>query len=164
MDVTKPYKFRWFGDIHGPKRYQFIGSRWAFISQTPVRLCKKTKPAGPNSNSSRKVAGVRPHLLGFGAAWAVCSLNISGFRSNPGARPGPKVFHLLTCLALSRWCHEAVACATRTADAAAEALRRRGAPERATLHAKRGSGPGASGTRAYSGSRHTQTDVVAVST
>ena len=38
MDVTKPYKFIWFSDIHGPKPYKFIGSRWAFISQTPVVL------------------------------------------------------------------------------------------------------------------------------
>ena len=36
MDVTKPYEFIWFGDIHGPKPYKFIGFRWAFISQTPV--------------------------------------------------------------------------------------------------------------------------------
>ena len=36
MDVTKPYKFIGFGDIHGPKPYEFIGLRWAFISQTPV--------------------------------------------------------------------------------------------------------------------------------
>ncbi len=27
MDVTKPYKFVWFGDIHGPKPYKFIGIR-----------------------------------------------------------------------------------------------------------------------------------------
>ncbi len=25
MDVTKPYKFIGFGDIHGPKHYKFIG-------------------------------------------------------------------------------------------------------------------------------------------
>jgi hypothetical protein len=25
MDVTKPYKFIWFGDIHGPKPYKLIG-------------------------------------------------------------------------------------------------------------------------------------------
>ncbi len=36
MDVTKPYKFIGFGDIHGPKPFKFIGFRWAFISQTPV--------------------------------------------------------------------------------------------------------------------------------
>jgi hypothetical protein len=36
MDVTKPYKNIWFGDIHGPKPYKFIGLRWAFISQRPV--------------------------------------------------------------------------------------------------------------------------------
>ncbi len=35
MDVTKPYEFIWLGDIHGLKRYKFIGFRWAFISQTP---------------------------------------------------------------------------------------------------------------------------------
>ncbi len=36
MDVTNQYNFTWFGDIHGPKPYKFIGFRWAFISQTPV--------------------------------------------------------------------------------------------------------------------------------
>ncbi len=30
MDATKPYKFTWFGDIHGPKPYKFIGFRGAF--------------------------------------------------------------------------------------------------------------------------------------
>ncbi len=28
----KPCKFIWFGDIHGPTPYKFIGFRWAFIS------------------------------------------------------------------------------------------------------------------------------------
>jgi hypothetical protein len=36
IDVTKPYKSIWFGDRHGPKPYEFIGFRWALISQTPV--------------------------------------------------------------------------------------------------------------------------------
>ncbi len=36
MDVTKPYKFIWFGDIHGPNPYESIGLRWALISQTPL--------------------------------------------------------------------------------------------------------------------------------
>ncbi len=36
IDVAKPYKIIWFGDIHGPILYKFIGLRWAFISQTPV--------------------------------------------------------------------------------------------------------------------------------
>jgi hypothetical protein len=36
MDVTKPCKFIWFGDIHDPKPYKSIGFRWAFILQTPV--------------------------------------------------------------------------------------------------------------------------------
>jgi hypothetical protein len=38
MDVTKPYKFIWSGDVHGTKPYKLLGSRWAFISQTPVVL------------------------------------------------------------------------------------------------------------------------------
>ncbi len=36
MDFTKPYRFRWFGDTHGPKPYKVIGFRWAFKSQTPI--------------------------------------------------------------------------------------------------------------------------------
>ena len=41
MDLTKPYKSIWFGDIHGPKPYKFIGFRWAFTSQTPVMTPKR---------------------------------------------------------------------------------------------------------------------------
>jgi hypothetical protein len=36
MNVTKTYTLLFFGDIHGPKPYEFIGFRWAFISQTQV--------------------------------------------------------------------------------------------------------------------------------
>jgi hypothetical protein len=36
MYVTKPYVFLWFGDIHGPKTGEFIGSRATTISHTPV--------------------------------------------------------------------------------------------------------------------------------
>jgi hypothetical protein len=36
MDVTRSYEFIWFGDMHGPKTYKFIGFRRASISQTPV--------------------------------------------------------------------------------------------------------------------------------
>ncbi len=25
MGITKPYKFMWFGNIHGPKPYEFMG-------------------------------------------------------------------------------------------------------------------------------------------
>ncbi len=36
MDVTKPYKCVWFGDIHGPKPYEFVGFRWPGIVQCRV--------------------------------------------------------------------------------------------------------------------------------
>jgi hypothetical protein len=36
MDVTRPCKITWFGDIYTPKQYDFVGIRWTFISQTPV--------------------------------------------------------------------------------------------------------------------------------
>ncbi len=36
MGVTKPYKFICLRDIHGPKPYNSIGFRSAFISLTPV--------------------------------------------------------------------------------------------------------------------------------
>ncbi len=29
MDVTRPYEFIWFGDIHGTNPYTIIGFRWA---------------------------------------------------------------------------------------------------------------------------------------
>ena len=43
LPQSRPYgrsgTYPWFGDIHGPNPYEFIGSRWAFISQTPV-VCR----------------------------------------------------------------------------------------------------------------------------
>ena len=36
MDVTKSYKFVWFGDIDGPSPYEVIVSRATIISHTPV--------------------------------------------------------------------------------------------------------------------------------
>ncbi len=45
VDGVNPYKFILFGDIHGPKAYENIGFRWAFISQTPV-LNRKRTPRG----------------------------------------------------------------------------------------------------------------------
>ncbi len=35
MDLTKPYKLIGFGDIRGPKPYEFIGCRWAFEETKP---------------------------------------------------------------------------------------------------------------------------------
>ena len=46
MDVTKPYKFIWLGDIHGPKPYEIIGFRWPFISQPPARRTGMFRPLG----------------------------------------------------------------------------------------------------------------------
>ncbi len=34
MDVTKSYKLMKFGDIHGPKPYDFVGSRATIIKHT----------------------------------------------------------------------------------------------------------------------------------
>jgi hypothetical protein len=48
MDVTKPYKFTRFGDIHGPKPYKLIGFHGALISQTPV--WKRIPATSPASN------------------------------------------------------------------------------------------------------------------
>ncbi len=41
MDDTKKYEFISFGDIHGPKPYEFIGSRATMISHTLVKLEKR---------------------------------------------------------------------------------------------------------------------------
>jgi hypothetical protein len=39
MDVTSPYKFIWTGDIHGFKPYEFIGFRFTHLGQRcPVRI------------------------------------------------------------------------------------------------------------------------------
>jgi hypothetical protein len=32
MAATEAYELIGFGDMYGPKRYKFIGFRWAFIS------------------------------------------------------------------------------------------------------------------------------------
>jgi hypothetical protein len=46
IDVTKPYEFMWFGDLHGSKPYKSIGFRGAFISQTPVLNNLNYSPTG----------------------------------------------------------------------------------------------------------------------
>ncbi len=48
--VTKPYKFMWFGGIHGPKPYKFIGLRWVLILQIPVMPLAPLKPYLPGEN------------------------------------------------------------------------------------------------------------------
>jgi hypothetical protein len=40
MDVTKPYKFIWFGDIDGPKPYEFIGSSGFYFANTGLSSLK----------------------------------------------------------------------------------------------------------------------------
>ncbi len=60
MGVTKPYRFIWFGDIHGPKPYYIMGLRWAFISQTPVVV--SNRPAGL-TDSMLNVARSRPKVV-----------------------------------------------------------------------------------------------------
>ncbi len=71
MDVTKPYKYigfgdihgpktyksTGFGDIHGPKPYEFIGFRWAFTSQTPVVLDFARDPDRPRILPQRPQSG-----------------------------------------------------------------------------------------------------------
>ncbi len=60
MDVTKPHRVTWFGDIHSPKSYKRIGCRWAFISQTP-----EVAGAGAGSSSTKYTdAPLRMQLAG----------------------------------------------------------------------------------------------------
>ncbi len=47
MGVTKPYKYKWSGDIHGPTPYKLEGFRWAFIPQTPQ--VKRSAGIGPQA-------------------------------------------------------------------------------------------------------------------
>ncbi len=51
-DVLKPFRFIWFGDIHGPRPNQITKFRWAFIAQTPVR--NRVSPEKPRSAKSRR--------------------------------------------------------------------------------------------------------------
>ncbi len=44
MAATKPSKLIWSADIHGPKPCEFIGFRWALISQTPMILPLEAGP------------------------------------------------------------------------------------------------------------------------
>ncbi len=98
MDVTKPYKFIWLGDIHGPKTYQFIGFRWAFISQTPVvragEIYTDTGPAGFRPGSAADFwlistrTALRPPRRGAAAAGAVLPEKTHD-KSKHGPRPDP---------------------------------------------------------------------------
>ena len=40
---TKPYKFRWLGDIDGPKPYEFIGSGGFYFAHTGISRLNATK-------------------------------------------------------------------------------------------------------------------------
>ncbi len=53
MDVSKPYKFIWFGDARGPKPHKFKGFRWAFISKTPVMFNIIYLPNGNQAYTDR---------------------------------------------------------------------------------------------------------------
>ncbi len=89
MDVTKPYEFIWFGDVHGPKPYEFIGLRWAFISQTPVEPETWVWTAISNGRPSlgcthfRPRSGLRlsaPHCnQNVDALWALIKITIFYF-------------------------------------------------------------------------------------
>jgi hypothetical protein len=79
MDVTKTYEFIWFGDIHGPKPYKFIGLRWAFVSQTPVAQPRPGMPTslafilvgrsglGPRTSGTASMYTKPYEFIGFGA-------------------------------------------------------------------------------------------------
>ncbi len=61
MDVTKPYKCTWFGDIRGLKPYGVIGFRWQ------ARF-------GPKPNANEPRANPKCPGLGFWAALVVLNL------------------------------------------------------------------------------------------
>jgi hypothetical protein len=83
MDVTKPYKFIGFGDIHSPKPYKLIG----------LRLLSGHRCLGRSVGAQQKVwvfmffdpgpwASVGPLKVPLGYPWA--------FPGPPERPPGPK--------------------------------------------------------------------------
>ncbi len=64
MDVATPYKSIWFGDIHGPRPYEFIGSRATIISHTPASW-----------RLEEVVSSIRPSLALLGISLPFLSTN-----------------------------------------------------------------------------------------
>jgi hypothetical protein len=56
-DVSTPYESTWFGDIHGPKLHEFMGSRAAITSHMPVAyLFVETGKVGSKPRLARRDA------------------------------------------------------------------------------------------------------------
>ncbi len=51
-----------FGDIHGPKPYEFMGFRWVFISRTPVKLPLESIQLSPAPRPDRARTGPKPSI------------------------------------------------------------------------------------------------------
>jgi hypothetical protein len=85
MDVTKPYKFIGFRDIHGPKPYKSIGFRWAFSTGKVLTSASPVLELRPPHD--RAGAGPKPFM--FAAKTASWSPPQSPPRVG-GWRPGRK--------------------------------------------------------------------------
>ncbi len=77
MDVTKHYRFIWFGNIHGPKPYEFTRSRPVIISHTPVSPSHILIGGATPAAATRRVAhGVLVTVTAKNAINAVAATNI----------------------------------------------------------------------------------------
>ena len=119
MDVAKPYKFIWFGDIHGTKPYKFIGfgdihgpKPYKFIGfgntigQNPA-LAEDAPPwAGPAGVMSQRAPEVnfRPSVVMSGSCANRYSV-FSGFRPIFG-QPWPPNLSRTTGLVLQCRLHQ----------------------------------------------------------
>ncbi len=67
MDVTKPYEFTWFGDIHGPKPYTIALGLVSGINFGFVLHHFRARPVGEGLGAKfgRKPAKTRIQLLIF---------------------------------------------------------------------------------------------------
>ncbi len=67
----------WFGDIHGPKTFKFLGFRGAFNSQTPV-TCKSPKTAHEKLELAQRPAALTRLQAGYRSGSEAGSRVISG--------------------------------------------------------------------------------------
>ena len=99
MDVTKPYKLIWFGDIHGPMPYKFIGFRWAVMSQTPVSDSRRTEGRRQRSVLSAPVpfSTGPPACPALGAFCCLGLVHSHGTRSGWASKPKSSMSQFVKC-------------------------------------------------------------------
>ncbi len=93
MDATKPYEFIWFGGIHGPKPYKFIGFRWAQPCPSVSGLawvagCRSSGRPGPPRPAALGPAGAAGWRAGRGRRLEGSSGRLGPAGVDPKTSPG----------------------------------------------------------------------------